>query len=153
MQKHLLQKIKYIFLRDSYVCPRWIFIFVIDRHKLTVYKWMFEFPLWLRIWFLCCGDQWCQWARRCRGVLWLSARIKQRMPAKQRWSNKYLVCVLSFIILCREYWIILRGPGFLAVANPSPSPVSKLSLFLSLPVCRLSSILTGDGGLGGEAKS
>jgi hypothetical protein len=25
--KYLLLKIKYIFLRDSYVCPRWIFIF------------------------------------------------------------------------------------------------------------------------------
>jgi hypothetical protein len=33
-----------------------------------------------------------------------------------------------------------------------PSPVSKLSLFLSLPVCRRSSLLTGDGGKewGGE---
>jgi hypothetical protein len=34
-------------------------------------------------------------------------------------------------------------------AQPFPSsPVSKLSLFLSLPVCRRSSLLTGDGGRG-----
>ncbi len=39
-----------------------------------------------------------------------------------------------------EIWIIYRGPGFLAVvwfgSSPTPSPVSKLSLFLSLPLCR-----------------
>jgi hypothetical protein len=29
------------------------------------------------------------------------------------------------------------------------SPLSKLSLFLSLPVCRQSSLLTGEGGWGG----
>ncbi len=35
-----------------------------------------------------------------------------------------------------------------------PSPVSKLSLFQSLPVCHQSSLLTGEGGGGGrEAKS
>jgi hypothetical protein len=33
-----------------------------------------------------------------------------------------------------------------------PSPVSKLSLFLSLPVCRRSNLLTRKGG-GGGAKS
>ncbi len=45
------------------------------------------------------------------------------------------------------------GPGFLAVvwfgSSPAPLPpfpVSKLSLFLSLPVCRRSSLLTGGGG-------
>jgi hypothetical protein len=30
-----------------------------------------------------------------------------------------------------------------------PSPVSKLSLFLSLPVCRRPSLLTGEEGGGG----
>jgi hypothetical protein len=60
----------------------------------------------------------------------------------------------------REYWMIYRRPGFLAVvwfdsSHPLlPSPVSKLSLFLCLPLCRLSSSLT-DGrrekeGLRGE---
>ncbi len=40
--------------------------------------------------------------------------------------------------------MIYRGPGFLAVVwfgsstTPSPSPVTKLSLFLSLPVCHWS---------------
>ncbi len=32
-----------------------------------------------------------------------------------------------------------------------PPPVSKLSLFLSLPICRRSSLLTGEGGGGGGA--
>ncbi len=36
------------------------------------------------------------------------------------------------------------------LAPPSPTPVSKLSLFLSLPVCRRSSLLTGEGGRGWE---
>ncbi len=57
----------------------------------------------------------------------------------------------------REHWMIYRGPSFLAVAwfgsspTPSPpSPVSKLSLFLSLPVCRRSSLLTGEEGTQGR---
>ncbi len=48
--------------------------------------------------------------------------------------------------------MIYRGPGFLAViwfgSLPTPSSqlsLSKLSLFLSLPVCRRSSLLTGGG--------
>ncbi len=62
----------------------------------------------------------------------------------------------------REYWIIYRGPSFLAFVRfgssptsfPPTSPVSKLSLFLSLIVCRRSSLLTGEGGRGGRgAKS
>ncbi len=54
----------------------------------------------------------------------------------------------------REYYIIYRGPGFLMVVwfgsspPPSPpSPVSKLSLFLSIPVSCRSSILTGGAKL------
>ncbi len=35
-----------------------------------------------------------------------------------------------------------RGPGFLV--SPSPSPVSKFSLFLSLTECRRWSLLTGE---------
>ncbi len=49
--------------------------------------------------------------------------------------------------LSREYWMISRGPGFPAVLwlgslpTPShPSPFSNLSLFISLPVCRRSSL-------------
>ncbi len=59
----------------------------------------------------------------------------------------------------REHWLIYRGWGFLAVicriirllANPlTTSPMSKLSLFLSLLVCRQSRLLTGyGGGVGG----
>jgi hypothetical protein len=40
--------------------------------------------------------------------------------------------------------MIDRGPGFLVVAHPIPSPISKMSLFFSLPVCRLSHLLTGE---------
>jgi hypothetical protein len=54
--------------------------------------------------------------------------------------------------------MIFRGPGFLAVlciscspTPPPPSTVSKLSLFLSLPVFRRSSSLTAElGGWGGR---
>ncbi len=47
------------------------------------------------------------------------------------------------------------GPGFPAVVTLPPSPTRKLSLFLSLPVCRLSSLLRwgggGEGGRGAES--
>ncbi len=45
-------------------------------------------------------------------------------------------------------------PGVLASYDlappppPPPSPVKKLPLFLSLPLCRRSSLLTGEGGEG-----
>jgi hypothetical protein len=48
--------------------------------------------------------------------------------------------------------MIYRGPGFIAMNWPlphppySPSTVSNLSLFLSLPLGRRSSLLTGGGG-------
>ncbi len=32
---YVLLKIKYIFLRDSYVCTRWIFIFDSDQAKIN----------------------------------------------------------------------------------------------------------------------
>jgi hypothetical protein len=55
----------------------------------------------------------------------------------------------------REYWMFYRGPGFVAVVwfgssppPPPPSPGSKLSLFLSLPVCSWSSLLSGEGAMG-----
>ncbi len=55
----------------------------------------------------------------------------------------------------RDYWIIYRGPGLSCnrmirlLAHPlPPSPISNLSLFLSLPVCRWSSLLAGEEGRG-----
>ncbi len=64
-------------------------------------------------------------------------------------SSFYLHCICT-----RECWTNYRGPDLLAViwfgSSPPPSPVSKLSLFLSLPVCRRSSLLMGDGGGGGR---
>ncbi len=33
--KYVLLKIKYIFLRDSYACPRWIFIFDSDQAQIN----------------------------------------------------------------------------------------------------------------------
>ncbi len=59
----------------------------------------------------------------------------------------------------REYCMIYRGPGFLTgVWFGSSDTLSRqqvvLSLFLSLPVCRRLSLLTGEGGWGGRgAKS
>jgi hypothetical protein len=53
----------------------------------------------------------------------------------------------------KEYLMSYRGPGFLTVIwfdsfiSPA-SPVSELSLFLSLPVSRQSNLLTGEGGWG-----
>jgi hypothetical protein len=49
--------------------------------------------------------------------------------------------------------MINRGPRFLrsydSAPSPSPSSMSKLSFFQSLPVHRRSSLLTGEGGVGG----
>ncbi len=55
------------------------------------------------------------------------------------------VCLLGH---SREYWMIYRGPGLLAVVwlPSTPSAVSNLSLFLSLPVCRQSSLFLGEVG-------
>ncbi len=56
---------------------------------------------------------------------------------------------ISCMWVNRENWMIYRGPGSLAVvwfgSTPTPSPVSKLPLFLSLPMCRRSSLLTEEG--------
>jgi hypothetical protein len=57
----------------------------------------------------------------------------------------------------REQWMIYRGPGFLAgpytrssAPRPSPSPLSKLSLWLSLPVDLRSSLPMGKGWAGSQ---
>ncbi len=55
----------------------------------------------------------------------------------------------------REYWINYSGPGFLAVVwlgSPPPLPSSSC-LFLSFPVWRWKSLLTGEGQGGDGAKS
>ncbi len=44
--------------------------------------------------------------------------------------------------------VFFRFFVFFLSFSVSPSPVSKLSLFLSLPVCRRSGLLTGDGRRG-----
>ncbi len=74
---------------------------------------------------------------------------------KRIWKNEQVFVTRKFIWTLREYWMINRWPGFLAVvwfgSSPSPFspfPVSNLSLFLSLPVCHRSSLLTGNGGKG-----
>jgi hypothetical protein len=64
------------------------------------------------------------------------------------------------ILITREYWRIYGGPGFFTVlwfgSSPAPfplTPVSKFSIFLSLPVCRRSSLLMscrGGEGVGEE---
>ncbi len=72
-------------------------------------------------------------------------------------STRHYVFVLGW--RQREYWMIYRGPGFLSIVwfcsshVPPPSPASKLSLFLRLPGCCRSSLLTGEGGTGGPVKS
>ncbi len=38
-----------------------------------------------------------------------------------------------------------REPGFLAFVWLGPYPARKLSLFLGLPMCRQSNLLTGEG--------
>ncbi len=74
---------------------------------------------------------------------------------------KFGICLLSvcpsacLIGHNREYWIIYRGPGLLAVVwlSCTPSAVSNLSLLLSLPVYRQSSLLLGEVGVRGWARS
>ncbi len=80
----------------------------------------------------------------CPGTLlpsWVVSRISQKLRPAQ---------------VVREYWRIYRGLHFLTSVwfgsmpdhspTPPPSPVSKLSLFHSLPVCRRFSLLPGKGG-------
>ncbi len=60
-------------------------------------------------------------------------------------ASQALSTRLIYIPIHREYWMIYIGPGFLAIVLfgslttplPSPSPASKLSLFLSLPCVSL----------------
>jgi hypothetical protein len=61
-------------------------------------------------------------------------------------TNIFPCCISN-----REYLMYYRGSGFLAVfcfGSFLPSTASKLSLFLSVSVCRRSSSLIGEGGGG-----
>ena len=75
-------------------------------------------------------------------------------------SFRHILRVVVIVIhQAREYWMIYRWPGFLADVlfglSPlsrsfSPLPSETLSLFLSLPVCRRSSLLAEGDGVGEE---
>jgi hypothetical protein len=73
--------------------------------------------------------------------------------AKQMRRNRVWASIVSLWTESVQ-WFIYRGPGFLAVvwfgssAPPLPSPINKLSLFLSLPVCHRWAYRR-DGGWGG----
>ncbi len=79
------------------------------------------------------------------GVGWTREKRKARGSA--------LIGVLLCLDGGRDYWMIYRGPGFLAVVWLGSSPIN-LSLFLSSPVCRWSSFLTEEGERGwGRSKN
>ncbi len=77
------------------------------------------------------------------------------VPAPSIWFSLHHVYAVKsryYPQTIQEDLMIYRGPGFLATydsaARPPPflPPVSKMSLFLSLPVCRRSSLFQGSGG-------
>ncbi len=89
--------------------------------------------------------------------------ISQHCAYQCRGVGRSLSGYISAWMGARKYWMIYRGPRFLAYVWFGSSPilfptssVSKLSLFLCPPVCRRSSLLTGGGvgggGGGGEPK-
>jgi hypothetical protein len=74
-------------------------------------------------------------------------------------KNMLPILASTLFHYCQQMWYIkIEGQAFLrsydsVLGSPTPfpnSPVSKLSLFLSLPVCRRSSLLTGEGEGGGH---
>ncbi len=79
------------------------------------------------------------------------------------WSSLFIVHWKKGTLMVpyfRKYWMIYGGPGFLANiwfgSSPTPflpSPVSNLSLFLSLAVCRRSTLLKAVTGGEGWARS
>ncbi len=66
--------------------------------------------------------------------------IRKAFPSFHHRAGRRSVPVHSHSASLREHWMIYRGPGFLAVvwfgSLPNPSPLSNLSLFLSIPACR-----------------
>jgi hypothetical protein len=71
--------------------------------------------------------------------------------------GKIILITYCTLTVPREYCMIYRGPGFLVIiwfgSSPTPIlpfPVSKLFLFLSLPVCPRSNLLPGGGETVGE---
>ncbi len=85
--------------------------------------------------------------------------VTQSGPSSKSFNFGKMITLNCFKTLpgsSREYWMIPKGPGFLAVvwfgSSPTPFPPllsASCLFFLSLPVCRRSSLLTGEGGGGG----
>ncbi len=77
-------------------------------------------------------------------------RIRKKVYRMIHTSNMFTSSYVLISVSKHNYDMIrllARPPSLL-------SPISKLSLFLSLPVCRRSSLLTGEEeGIGGGAKS
>ncbi len=111
----------------------------------------------------------------CSLPVWSISRIRspgsnphmENISSLQIIEIKPLIFIFLFFwggwVCTREYWMIYRGPDFLMIvwlgSSPtpfSPSPVSKLPLYFSLPVWRRQSLLTAErekGGGGGVARS
>jgi hypothetical protein len=73
------------------------------------------------------------------------------MSANSRERRKTRVKVVPRDLV-KEYCMIIDGKAFLgsydSAPRPPPSPISNLSVFLRLSVCRRSSLLTGEKGKG-----
>ncbi len=84
----------------------------------------------------------------CTDGSWHRTRAKITQPC----TNEQVVRRGGMEGWSREYCMIYRGPGFHAVVwfGSSPTPLSRqqLTLFLRLPVCRWSCLLTGERGAG-----
>ncbi len=76
----------------------------------------------------------------------------QNVNTKSPWTQEYwnLFCDLNYTSESNEYrtQALLRSYDLAPRPPPPPSHVSKLSLFVSLPVYCRSSLLTGGGGGG-----
>ncbi len=84
-------------------------------------------------------------------VIWIEGLTTHCIRAHWQENNmQYQILQENDIPLPREYWMIYRGPDFLAVLWFGSSPVIKMSLFLSLPVCRRSSLRRERGWKGLE---
>ncbi len=100
------------------------------------------------------------WAHNTRALLVSQDRRHFFItPCFPRCESFYVESFTILLVIQRvlnELWRTRLACGrMIRVAHPlSPSPVSNLFLFLNLPVCRRSSLLTWGGGRGGRgAKS
>ncbi len=92
----------------------------------------------------------CQWRNFCPQDLFRWCELVV-------WTNRKYIStrLLCFYFKTREYWFIEDQPfspsyDLSPPPAPFPSPVSKLSLFLSLPVCRRSVYWREGRGVGEE---